>query len=214
MSNIKIAPSILGVDFAKLGAEIESVNNADYIHVDIMDGLFVPNISIGIPVVESLKKATDIPLDVHLMIDRPERYVERFVKAGADILTVHVESTDKVKECIAAIKQAGAIPAISIKPKTPFEQALPFIEDVGLILVMTVEPGFGGQKMIKECLDKCKKLKEIITEKGLDVLIEVDGGVTAENLNEVKESGVDIAVVGSALFKCSDRVAEIERLRS
>ena len=178
-----------------------------------MDGIFVPNISIGIPVVESMKKVTDVPLDVHLMIDRPERYIAQFAKAGADILTIHVESTDKVEETLNQIKSEGVMPAISVKPNTPVEDIYPFLDKVGMVLIMTVEPGFGGQKMIVSCLEKCIKLKKEIEKRNLNVLIEVDGGITSENMVLVKNSGVDISVVGSAIFKESDRIKTIEELR-
>ena len=210
---MKIAPSILGCDFARLKEETDSVAGSDYLHVDVMDGMFVPNISIGIPVVESLSRATDIPLDVHLMITKPERYAERFVKAGASILTIHIEATDKAHECLKQIKALGAVPAISIKPGTPAQAAFEYLDEVGMVLVMTVEPGFGGQKLIPECLDKASVLKEQICRRGLDVMIEADGGITPENIALVRRSGVDMAVVGSAVFNAKDRRSVIEQLR-
>ena len=208
-----IAPSVLGADFANLERELESVSTADYIHVDIMDGIFVPNISIGIPVVKCMKKVTDVPLDVHLMIDRPERYVTRFAEAGADILTIHVESSEKTEQTLEQIKADGVIPAVSVKPTTPVETVFPYLDKVKMVLIMTVEPGFGGQKMIVSCLEKCIQLKKEIEKRGLDILIEIDGGVTKENMALVKNSCVDIAVVGSAIFNEKDRKKIIEELR-
>lgn len=208
-----IAPSVLGADFANLERELESVSTADYIHVDIMDGIFVPNISIGIPVVKCMKKVTDVPLDVHLMIDRPERYVTRFAEAGADILTIHVESSEKTEQTLEQIKADGVIPAVSVKPSTPVETVFPYLDKVKMVLIMTVEPGFGGQKMIVSCLGKCIQLKKEIEKRGLDILIEIDGGVTKENMALVKNSCVDIAVVGSAIFNEKDRKKIIEELR-
>lgn len=210
---MKISPSVLGCDFARLADEISSVDTCDYLHLDVMDGLFVPNISFGIPVIESVHAVTEIPLDVHLMIDRPERYLPHFLKAGADILTFHLEATEKPEECIDVIRQAGAIPGLSIKPGTPAESVFPFLDRVGLILVMTVEPGFGGQKLISSCLDKAKKIKEEILRRNVNVLLEADGGIGAENLNAVAEAGIDISVVGSALFRTEDRKAMLRRLK-
>ena len=210
---MKISPSILSADFANLQKEAESVQSADYLHIDVMDGIFVPNITIGIPVVASLNKAIDMPLDVHLMIDRPERYIEQFVKAGADILTIHVESTKNPETCIKMIKELGAVPSVSIKPETPAEYIFPFLDDVGMVLVMTVEPGFGGQKMILNCLEKCIELKKEIMRRNLNVMIEADGGITRENLVLVKNSGVDISVVGSALFCNENREAIIQKMK-
>ena len=210
---MKIAPSVLGCDFAHLADEIASVNTCDYLHLDVMDGLFVPNISFGIPVVESIHSVTEIPLDVHLMIDRPERYLPQFLKAGADILTFHLEATEKPEECIEVIRRAGAIPGISVKPGTPAESVFPFLDRAGLILVMTVEPGFGGQKLIPACLDKAKKIKDEILRRNVNVLLEADGGIGEGNLRAVAEAGVDISVVGSALFRAEDRKEVLRRLK-
>lgn len=210
---MKIAPSILGCDFANLKREADSVSAADYLHVDVMDGVFVPNISVGVPVVESLHKAVKTPLDVHLMITRPERYIEQFVKAGAAILTIHAEATEQIHECLRRIRELGSVPALCIKPATPADAVFEYLDDVGMVLVMTVEPGFGGQKLIPECLDKAAEIKKEILQRKLDVIVEADGGITPDNIRLVKEKGVDMAVVGSALFRADDRQAMIEELR-
>lgn len=210
---MKIAPSILGCDFAHLADEIRSVDTCDCLHIDVMDGHFVPNISIGIPVVESIDKVTELPLDVHLMISDPEKYIPQFLRAGADILTFHLEATQKTDECISLISSAGKTVGISVKPNTPAEAVFPYLDKIGLVLVMTVEPGFGGQKLIEPCLDKAKRIKEEIVRRKLDVIVEADGGIGKDNMANVKAAGIDLAVVGSALFKADDRKATIEQLR-
>lgn len=211
---MQISPSILGADFANLQREIESIKNSDYIHIDVMDGHFVPNISMGIPVVESIKKVTQIPLDVHLMITQPERYIERFIRAGADLLTFHIEATKKPEECIRLIRQYGARPAISIKPNTPVETIFPYLKEIDMVLVMTVEPGFGGQKLIPDCIDKCRATKQEILRQEQHVLIEADGGIGEDNLEQLRQAGVDIAVIGSAVFKQQDRIAAIQKFKN
>lgn len=203
-----LSPSILAADFWKLGKQIKEVEEAgaQYLHIDVMDGVFVPSISFGMPVITSLRKSTDIFFDVHIMIVEPERYAAEFVKCGADMVTFHLEATDKVEETIRSIREAGAKVGISIKPETPIEEVEPYLELVDMVLVMTVEPGFGGQKYMEKCTDKIKELRRIITDRQLDVDIQVDGGVTLENVHVVLEAGANVIVAGSAVFK--DDIAE------
>ena len=213
----KIAPSILSADFANLERDIHDLekNGADWVHVDIMDGIFVPNISIGIPVVKALRPVTDLPLDVHLMIDRPIRYVEDFIKAGADWLTIHVEA-DQPQNTLAAldkIRELGCKAAISLKPKTPAEAAIPYLEKCDMILVMTVEPGFGGQKFMADQMPKIKKLREMLDAVNPSCVIEVDGGVDAVTHAVCKENGAEVLVAGSAYFKASDRAAFVKTIQ-
>lgn len=212
---IKISPSILASDFANLEKEIRRIETADYVHVDVMDGLFVPNITIGIPVVAAIRKKTEMPLDVHLMIDRPVRYVEDFCKAGADIVTVHVEAdteenTRKALDlCHAQGKKAGVV----LKPKTRAEAVLPFLDQCDMVLVMTVEPGFGGQSFMADMMPKLKKIREWIDERGLDCELEVDGGVDAVTCKTVIENGANVLVAGSAVYRAEDIPARIQELR-
>ena len=205
----KIAPSILSADFANLEAAIHNLeqNNADWVHVDVMDGIFVPNITIGIPVVGALRKVTDLPLDVHLMIDRPIRYVEDFVKAGADYVTIHVESDQPQNnlEALKKIRALGCKAAISLKPKTPAEVAIPYLELVDMVLIMTVEPGFGGQKFMADMMPKAKQIREWLDDINPDCVIEVDGGVDYNTAPLCKEAGIEVLVAGSAYFKAEDR---------
>ena len=205
----KIAPSILSADFANLEAAIHNLeqNNADWVHVDVMDGIFVPNITIGIPVVAALCKVTKMPLDVHLMIDRPIRYVEDFVKAGADYVTIHVEADQPQNnlEALKKIKALGCKAAISLKPKTPAEVAIPYLELVDMVLIMTVEPGFGGQKFMADMMPKAKMIREWLDDINPDCVIEVDGGVDYNTAPLCKENGIEVLVAGSAYFKAEDR---------
>ena len=205
----KIAPSILSADFANLEAAIHNLehNNADWVHVDVMDGIFVPNITIGIPVVAALRKVTDLPLDVHLMIDRPIRYVEDFVKAGADYVTIHVEADQPQNnlEALKKIRALGCKAAISLKPKTPAEVAIPYLELVDMVLIMTVEPGFGGQNFRADMMPKAKQIREWLDDINPDCVIEVDGGVDYSTAPLCKESGIEVLVAGSAYFKAEDR---------
>lgn len=205
----KIAPSILSADFANLERDIRDIrsNGGDWVHVDVMDGLFVPNISIGIPVVQAIRPVTDLPLDVHLMIDRPIRYVEQFVKAGADWLTIHVEADQPANTlaCLDKIRQLGCKAAISLKPGTPAEAARVFLPKCDMVLVMTVEPGFGGQKFMADMMPKLRTLRQMLDEVNPACILEVDGGVDANTCALCKENGAEVLVAGSAYFKAADR---------
>ena len=213
---IKIAPSILSADFAKLGEDINSISTADYLHFDVMDGIFVPNISIGIPVLQSVRKYTDMVLDVHLMITEPVRYVERFAEAGADIVVVHLESDtpENITAAVDKIKACGKKAGIAIKPKTSAEELLPYMDKLDLALVMTVEPGFGGQKFMADMMPKVQLLREYINTHGLDCELEVDGGVNPETAAVCINAGANVLVAGSDVFKASDRAARIKQLRN
>lgn len=212
---IKIAPSILSADFANLERDIQRISTADYVHVDVMDGMFVPNITIGIPVVKSIRPTTALPLDVHLMIVEPGRYVEQFCDAGADLVTVHVESDteEKLHDAIARIHAKGKRAGVVLKPKTPAETVLPFLNEVELVLVMTVEPGFGGQKFLANQMAKVRRLRDEITRRGLKTNIQVDGGVSPTTAPIVAEAGANILVAGSAVYGADDPAAAINQIR-
>ena len=212
---IKIAPSILAADFANLERDISRAAAADYLHVDVMDGLFVPNISIGLPVVQSIRAVTRMPLDVHLMIDRPVRYVERFCQAGADIVTVHVEadSEENIRKALALIHGQGKKAGVVLKPKTPASAALPFLDDCQMILVMTVEPGFGGQKFMADMMPKLRLLRQWIDQGNLDCELEVDGGVDPVTCKTVIENGANVLVAGSAVYQAENIPERIRELR-
>ncbi len=213
----KIAPSILAADFANLGRDVVDIteNGSDFVHVDIMDGNFVPNISIGIPVVQALRPVTDLPLDVHLMIEKPIRYVEEFIRAGADWLTIHIEADhpQNTLEALDRIRALGCHPSICLKPKTPAEAAIPYLEKVDMVLVMTVEPGFGGQKFMADQMPKIRKLREMLDRVNPGCLIEVDGGVDAVTHTICKENGAQVLVTGSAYFKAPDRAAFVKLIQ-
>ena len=202
---IKIAPSILSADFTKLGAEIEDIRSAgaEYVHFDVMDGFFVPNISIGIPVLKSVRKMTEMFLDVHLMIDKPVRYAKAFCDAGADLVMFHVEadSYQNISDAIDIVKENGKKVGLALKPRTPASVLYPFIDRLNMALVMTVEPGFGGQAYIPESTGKIKELRQMLNEKGLNTDIEVDGGIKKDNLQMVLDAGANVIVAGSAIFK-------------
>ena len=213
---IKISPSALACDLTKMGEELCEISKAgaDMIHLDVMDGVFVPNSSFGLAVLESLRKKSDMFFDVHLMIVNPEKYVERYItECGADLVTFHLEATDVCDECISMIKKHGKKAAISIKPKTPVEAVYPYLDRLDMVLIMTVEPGFGGQSFMPDMLSKVKKLREEITRLGLNIDIQVDGGINAETSKLAVEAGANVLVAGSAVFKASDRRAAIEALR-
>jgi len=213
---IKIAPSILAADFLKLGEDIKSIETADYLHFDVMDGMFVSNISFGIPVLESVRKSTDMILDVHLMIDSPSRYVEKFITAGADIITFHIEAEkpESIKKTISKIKSFGKKAGLSIKPGTPGELVLPYIDSLDLILVMTVEPGYGGQSFIYEMLPKITEINDMITKQKLTCDLEVDGGINLETAALCIKAGANVLVTGNDLFNAKDRASLIFDLRS
>lgn len=215
ISLIKISPSILAADFARLGEEISSIAEADYLHFDVMDGLFVPNISIGVPVLESVRKITDMVLDVHLMITEPRRLVDAFIDAGADIVVIHIESDtpEHITEALKAIKARGKKAGLSLKPATPAEAVSPYIELVDLILVMTVEPGFGGQSFMSDMLPKIERLRNMIDQSSQSIELEVDGGINSETAKLCLVAGANVLVAGSAVFKASDRTGMIRTLR-
>ena len=213
--SVKIAPSILSADFAELGAGVEAISTADYVHFDVMDGCFVPNISIGIPVLQSIRKRTALPIDVHLMIVQPERYVDQFCDAGADIVTCHVEA-DTEENILAAIEKIhakGKRAGVVVKPKTPASAVLPFIDKVEMILVMTVEPGFGGQKFMADMMPKVQAIRGYIDAMNPACELEVDGGVDPQTAKVCVASGANVLVAGSAVYKAPDIPARIAELR-
>ncbi|MEE1099792.1 MAG: ribulose-phosphate 3-epimerase [Alistipes sp.] len=206
-----ISPSMLSADFGNLERDSKMIDRsrAQWFHIDVMDGVFVPNISFGFPVLAAITKTTDKVIDTHLMIIEPEKYVERFVKAGSHYVTFHIEATDKVQECIDLIHAAGAKAGISIKPNTPVEVLKEWLPKIELVLIMSVEPGFGGQSFIEGSTQKVAELKALIGELGLDVLIEVDGGISSKNARELYDAGADALVAGSAVFKAPSPEQEI-----
>ncbi|MBS4211891.1 MULTISPECIES: ribulose-phosphate 3-epimerase [Neobacillus] len=212
---VKIAPSILSADFAKLGEEILAVEKggADYIHVDVMDGHFVPNITIGPLIVEAIRPVTKLPLDVHLMIENPDQYIEAFAKAGADYITVHVEACRHLHRTIQNIKSFGVKAGVVLNPATPVESIQHIIGDIDMVLLMSVNPGFGGQKFIPEVLPKIKKVKQMAVEKGLEIEIEIDGGVNPETAKLCIEAGANVLVAGSAIYNQEDYAKAISHIR-
>ena len=198
-----LSPSILSADFWHLGEDIGQLEQEQvpWLHIDVMDGMFVPSISYGMPVIKCVRKQTDMFLDVHLMIDRPERYVKEFADSGADLINFHVEATDRVEETIAAIRALDKKVGITIKPNTPVAVLEPYLAQVDMVLIMTVEPGFGGQKLIPECMDKVKEVRAMINAKGLNIDVEVDGGIHLGNVEEAIAAGANVIVAGSAVFK-------------
>lgn len=214
--NIKIAPSVLSADFAKMGEEIKSVEQAgaDVIHLDVMDGVFVPNITFGIKMVADVRRITSLPLDCHLMIVHPEKYVKDFAKAGADYITVHYEACgENLKDTLLQIKENNVKCGLVINPDTSVEKVENLIPLCDMVLVMSVFPGFGGQKFIADVLDKCRAIRKIIDENNLDCLLEIDGGINADTAKSAREAGCDVLVAGSAVFGASDRVAAISAVR-
>lgn len=212
---IKIAPSILAADFAKLGQEVLEVEKAgaDWIHIDVMDGHFVPNITMGPIVVDALRPLTQLPLDVHLMIENPDRYIEDFAKAGADYITVHVEACPHLHRTIQLIRSFGVKPGVVLNPHTPVETIQHILEDIDLVLFMTVNPGFGGQKFIHSVIPKVQQLSELLKEKKLSVEIEIDGGINEETIVPCAEAGATVFVAGSAIFNKPDRARALQSIK-
>lgn len=211
----KIAPSILSADFSRLGEEVGAVAaaGADYIHIDVMDGHFVPNITIGPLVVKAVRKITDLPLDVHLMIDNPDLYVPEFARAGADIIVVHAEASRHLHRSVQLIKSLGKRAGVSLNPATPLHVLDYILEELDLVLLMTVNPGFGGQSFIEACLPKIQSLRAMLDKRGLDTELEVDGGVKPENIARIAHAGADVFVAGSAVFESSDYAHTISELK-
>ena len=213
--SIKIAPSILAADFGNLSLECKKIDksNADWFHLDVMDGLFVPNISFGMPIVKSIRKMTKKPLDVHLMIIEPERYIDKFIEIGSDILTVHVEATSKMDNIIDKINHSGIKSGIAINPDTPISKLDDYISNVDLICLMGVHAGFGGQKFIKKTFNRLEELKNLINSKNSSALIEIDGGVNENNFEKLKNLGADVLVAGSYIFNSSNYNEAIDLLK-
>ena len=215
-SSPKLAPSILSADFARLGEQVQRVAQAgaDYIHVDVMDGHFVPNITIGPLIVEALRPVTTLPLDVHLMIENPDRYIDAFVKAGADILTVHVEACVHLHRTVQAIKEKGIRAGVALNPHTPLVSVEEILPDVDLILIMSVNPGFGGQRLIPGALDKLRRTRELLADKELSqVEVEVDGGIKLDNIGRVAEAGAQVIVSGSGIFGAPDPAEMVRQMK-
>ena len=213
MSRI-ISPSVLSADFLHLGRDTEMLNRseAEWIHIDVMDGVFVPNLSFGFPVLSAIRKVTTKVLDTHLMIVNPEKYIERFAKAGADIVTIHLEATDDLHGAIATIKKAGVKAGVSIKPKTPVSTIVPYLNELDLVLIMSVEPGFGGQSFIEGSTEKVAELRREIDRCGSQAMIEIDGGITLDNAAEVYAAGCEVLVAGSTVFASPDPEETIHKL--
>lgn len=212
---VKLAPSILSADFAKLGEEVKDLERygADLIHIDVMDGMFVPNISFGVPIIKSIRQITKLPFDVHLMIEEPSRYVEKFAKAGADIITVHYEADRHIDRTINYIKSLGVKAAVALNPATPVDNIKYLIASLDMVLIMSVNPGFGGQKYIEYCSEKIKEVKALSDKYNKDLMIQVDGGIGSNNIKKVVNSGANVIVAGSAVFKDGNIEENIRNLK-
>ncbi len=210
---IKLAPSILSCDFTRLGEELSAIAGADWAHVDVMDGAFVPNLSFGLPILAAARRASNLPMDVHLMIERPERYLKEFAAAGADSLTVHVEATPHVHRAVQQIRELGKRAGVTLNPGTPLEAVRPVLGDVDLVLVMSVNPGFGGQKFIPHSLERIRTLRRWLDELGSEAELQVDGGVSPTNARAVVAAGASVLVAGSAVYGRDGAQAGLERLR-
>lgn len=212
---IKIAPSLLASDFSRLGEEIEKVEKAgaDYIHIDVMDGLFVPNITVGPPVIAALRKVTNLPFDVHLMIENAERYIDDFIDAGADIVSVHAEANSHLSRVVQKIKLRGKKASVVLNPATPLSSLEWILNDIDMVLLMTVNPGFGGQTYIEWVTEKIRDLRKLVSAKGINIDIEVDGGIELSNVYKVTEAGANVIVAGSAIFNSPDVSDAIRKLR-
>jgi len=211
---VRIAPSILSADFGRLAEEIRAIGTADYVHVDVMDGHFVPNLTIGPVVIEAVRRATSLPLDVHLMIEDAERWVGAYAKAGADLIGVHVEACPHLHRTLSQIRELGKQPVVVLNPHTPPQAIEHVLSEVAMVLIMSVNPGFGGQRFIRGALDKIRQLRRMIDERGLAVEIEVDGGIKVDNIAEVCAAGANVIVSGSGVFGTPDYAATIAELRA